>query len=324
MRRLIPGSRPDERGAIVVIVAAFSVVLVTMAALVVDVGSILDEKRQLQNGADAAALGVAQLIGQTCPTGPCTAATLTTTARDLAQENARDRATTIDGVTTDFVRQRVTVTTSTRTPAGGTILPYWFGQTVTHTPGRSVAASAVASWSGLRRASVIPLALSKCEFTRATSGGTVFNVATVVLFHTRAATCTSTNGLDVPGGFGWLADENDSNTTDCNVTPTIEDSVRDDSGLPGTPHACDLSTLLDTDILLPIYDALVGSGSNGRYHIYGFAMLHMTGYRFTPSQTRGTGLCSTPDTCVSGQFVRFVAAGEYGGPNLGNRVALLS
>ena len=35
-------------------------VLVGMAALVVDVGAVVEEKRQLQNGADAAALAVAQ------------------------------------------------------------------------------------------------------------------------------------------------------------------------------------------------------------------------------------------------------------------------
>ena len=55
-------ARTDEKGIVVVFIAAAVVVLVGMAALVIDVGAIRDEKRQLQNGADAAALAVAQSL----------------------------------------------------------------------------------------------------------------------------------------------------------------------------------------------------------------------------------------------------------------------
>ncbi len=61
MRR-VTHRRRDERGAMVIFLAAFSVVMIGMAALVIDVGSLLDEKRQLQNGADAGALAVAQQL----------------------------------------------------------------------------------------------------------------------------------------------------------------------------------------------------------------------------------------------------------------------
>lgn len=324
MRRLTGSGARDEKGAIVVLMAAFTVVIVGVAALVVDVGALHDEKRQLQNGADAAALGVAQLIGQTCASGTpaCPTVTLATRAQELANGNARDTATTVDSVTPNYPARTVTVRTSTRDNSGSSILPYEFGQVVTGVKGRTVKAAATASWAGLKRAAVIPLTLSKCEFTTATNNNTVFEVPRTILFHTKATPCGG--GPDLPGGFGWLTDNNDSDNDDCNVTPTVGDFVNEDTGVVGTPHSCDMSKLLGKDVLLAVYDSLTGSGSNGRYHIYGFGEFHVTGYRFTSSNSGGTVPCSSPNTCIAGYFIRFVPVGELGGPTLGNRVALVS
>lgn len=324
MRRLTRDRGGDEAGAILVLMAVFTVVIVGVAALVVDVGALQDEKRQLQNGADAAALGVAQLIGQSCATGSpaCAAATLMARAQELANGNAKDTAAAVDAVTPDYGARTVTVRTSTKDLSGNTILPYQFGQALTGVKGRTVTAAATASWAGLKRASVIPLTISKCEFTTATSDNTVFNVQRTILFHTKAADCGG--GLDLPGGFGWLTDNNDSNNDDCNVTPSVGDIVNEDTGVVGTPHSCDMSTLLGTDVLLAAYDSFTGSGTNGRYHIYGFGEFHLTGYRFTSTNSGGTVPCASPNTCIAGYFVRFVPVGELGGPTLGNRVALVS
>lgn len=319
------GLSGDERGGVLPLVAAFSVVVVAMAALVVDVGSLQDERRQLQNGADAAALGVAQLIAKTCPSGPCTPASLVTMAQGLADANADDDETAIDSVTPDYANQRVAVSTSTRERDGGTILPYWFGQAVTGSRGQTVRATAVATWAGLDRATVIPLTLSKCEFVDATANGTVFGQPTTIVFHGRADSCSAgPSGADLPAGFGWLKDENDGNASDCNVTPSVGDLVREDTGVVGTPHSCDLSTLLGTDILISLYDGLSGSGTTGEYHVYGFGMFHLTGFRF-PSKTGGSPPpCSPPKTCIGGHFVKFVGIGDYGGPSVGNQIVLVS
>ena len=63
--------RRDERGVVGVIVAMLlgAGVLTGMAALVLDIGQIYQERIELQNGADAAALGVAK----SCALGACTA-----------------------------------------------------------------------------------------------------------------------------------------------------------------------------------------------------------------------------------------------------------
>lgn len=82
MRRL-----RDDAGAVTVLVALLlPVVLLGMAALALDVGSMYVQKRQLQNGADAAALGVAG----DCASQPltCTQGTASTTANTFANRNA--------------------------------------------------------------------------------------------------------------------------------------------------------------------------------------------------------------------------------------------
>lgn len=323
MRGLMPSRRGDERGAVIILMAVFSLVIVGIAALVVDVGSMLDEKRQLQNGADAAALAVAQ----SCGGGACNAAA----AQSLANQNARDAHAHVDAPTPriDLVNKTVTVTLSTQNAGGATILPYSFGQAITGQRGKTVHATATAAWSGLKSAKVIPLTLSLCEFNRSTSTNTVFKVPTVIVFHANATHCTSgPSGGDLPGGYGWVRDNNDSNANDCNVTPTVGDTVNDDSGLPGTPHSCDLTTLLNKDVLVPVYNSLTGSGSNGIYKIYGFGEFHLTGFFFSNSDkgadTTGNYPCAKPATCIGGYFVKFVGIGTTGGPNLGNRVALLT
>lgn len=326
MRWLTPRPRRDERGAVIVMMTAFVLGMVGMAALVVDVGAILDEKRQLQNGADAAALGVAQKIAQTCSTGPCGASTLRAVAEGLANNNARDSNSTVDTVSPSFgpQSQRVTVKVSTKERDGGTILPYWFGQAVTGSPGTKLDATAVATWAGLKQATVIPLTLSKSGFDCATGNNTVFGVDKVILFHSQStATCAPSGAL--PGGFGWLKDTSPP-ANDCTITPSIGNNLQTDSGVPGTPNACNLLPLLGTDILVPLFDLAGGSGVNGMFRIYGFAQFHLTGYRFPPAGGGAGGVvpCSAPSTCLGGRFVKFVGIGEYGGPNLGNRVALVS
>ena len=62
MRRL-----SGDNGAVAVLVAILAVVLFGFAALVIDVGALYHERRQLQNGADAAAFAVAQA----CAAGDC-------------------------------------------------------------------------------------------------------------------------------------------------------------------------------------------------------------------------------------------------------------
>ena len=324
MRRLTP-TRADgnEGGAVIVLVVVMVLVLVGMAALVVDVGAVRDEKRQLQNGADAGAIGVAQIIAQTCQSGGCVANLLQSKAQELADANALDGTTKVDPFTPDYGSQQVTVKTSSRQRDGRTILPYWFAQSLTGESGTVVTATARAGWGGLGKAPVVPLTLSKAAFDCATTNGTVFGVAKALQFHKNATSMCSLTSGEMPGGFGWLRDNNDVDADDCNITPYVGLLVQTDPGLAGPPGRCDPSTLLNKDVLVPIFDQASGGGANGTFHIYGFAMFHVTGYIFPTTPQGGVVSCGS-NACIAGQFIKFVGVGEYGGPNLGNRVALLS
>lgn len=315
--------RSTEDGAVVVLMAVFSTVMVGMAALVIDVGAIHDEKRQLQNGADAAALGVARLAMASCATGTpaCTPATMLDRARELADGNARDTLANIDSVTPDYSAKTVTVHTSTLEGGGSAILPYQFARALTGSEGKTVRASATASWAGVRTAPVVRLTLSRCEFLDATTAGTVYDVPTEILFHGQSPGCPGgPNGADVPGGFGWLKDT-DANPDDCIVTVSAEATVGADPG-NSAPSACQFSNYLGDEILIAIFDAVAGTGNNATYHVFGFAQFHVTGFRF-PSGGNGGVRCAT-NACLAGSFVRFVPTGDLGGPNLGDRVALVS
>ncbi|MCA1694159.1 MAG: pilus assembly protein [Actinobacteria bacterium] len=317
--RCMTRGRGDERGAILVLAAALTIVAIGMAALVIDVGAILDEKRQLQNGADAAALSVAR----SCARGEaCTQASADALSAGLVTDNSGGNSAS---AVLDKAVGKVTVVASTGVGSNG-VLPYKFGQVLTGGNGQRVKATAVARWGGIKRRNVIPLIISKCEFDRATSQNTVFERPTVILFKTKAPACTITGGSALPGGFGWVKDA-DANPTDCDVTPTAGLTVGDDTGVVGSPNGCAIATLLGKDVSLAVFNGVGGTGSNGTYTIYGFGAFHLTGFRFA-SNTGGTVQCAAPDSCISGYFVRVVGSaggGEYGGPNLaGNRVYLIS
>jgi hypothetical protein len=284
MRRLtcLRSSPRDEHGAVIVLMAAFVVVIVGLSALVIDVGSIADEKRQLQNGADAAALAVAH----SCGLGTCD----TSLAAGLANSNSRDGRS--DVVVSFPGTRRASVITSTS--SGGTsILPYSFAQILTHDKGRTVHASATAGWDFVGSAVVIPLALSPCDKTRLHLG-----TATVIDFAVGFGTCP---GKPAPGSFAWL-------NLACQTTVVVSSNVLASSGKSG-PKDC-LRGLKDTVVLLPIFDTITGTGTNATYHIIGFAALRLTGWSF-PGDASSPAPCS--GTCIAGTFVNFVQPGQPAG-----------
>lgn len=291
---------PGEQGAVIVLVLLATMVIFAMAALVIDVGRLLDERRQLQNGADAAALGVAH----SCALGGCQP----NLAAGLANGNARDDATNVDSVTTSLSPRRVTAVTSTRTAGGSTILPYAFAQALTGTPGKTLHATAVATWGPPRVANAIPLAISQCDVQ--TLG--ISTVVSVLNFH-GSGTCA---GLDTAGAFGWL-------DGGCPSTFSAGALVSADVGASGLKDC--LRARLNTDVMVPVFDTVTGTGTDARYHIVGFAMLHLTGYRF-PADASSPRPCNSPDTCIAGYFIRFVTTGTPGpGPDFGvETVALVS
>jgi len=130
-------ARPDDdRGAVALLVAAMLVVILGLAALVVDLGLARDQSRVAQNAADAGALAAATcMVSLTSGCNNTTAATAR--ARSYVTANGWDGPTT--GVTFDLAARTVSVTLPAR--RGPTLFASALGQGAP-----DVARSAVATW----------------------------------------------------------------------------------------------------------------------------------------------------------------------------------
>jgi len=208
LARRLTGLRDDGgRGAVAVLVAILigGGVLFGMAALVLDVGQLYQNKAELQNGADSAALAVAK----SCAAGACPAsatAYATTYAALNASQLTGGKANVVFvcGVSgphgtvplgngtcpvaipsgaknvcpanpTTAGRNYVDVETSTLLPSGKTVLPPVFASALTGgNPSGTVYACAQVQWDGRANASGIALTVSSCSWDSMTNGGQTF------------------------------------------------------------------------------------------------------------------------------------------------------
>ncbi|MEX2562162.1 MAG: pilus assembly protein TadG-related protein, partial [Nitriliruptoraceae bacterium] len=153
----------DQQGAVAIIVGLASIGLLGVGAVVVDVGMLYAEKAELQNGADAAALAVAE----GCAADAC--GDMWAVAQRLAEANASDGAAQVDDVA--LVSQRVVVTVSSATAAGGSAVRHRLAPLLGFDE-TTVTATAAADWGGpIGGTAVVPLAISWCSFEAHTGGG---------------------------------------------------------------------------------------------------------------------------------------------------------
>jgi Flp pilus assembly protein TadG len=303
-----------ERGAAATVVALLvgGGVALGMAALTVDVGALYAERRQVQNGADAAALAVANDCASTatCPASP------NGLARTMADGNATDGTTAVALVCgagdpalpgcpgqsgpqltrcpapPTNVNGWVRVRTSTRTTGGSTLLPPSFARGLTGNAGSAgtqVLACAQAAW-GLpaNLAATVPIAISVCEWAAATNNGTVYAPASPfwwqgLVFEQALelhdtdddGTCPGFGGAyaDLPGGFGWLASNGCVAEVGTNGLVDVDPGV----GAGGTCRDT-LRDNVNSLIYLPVFDDAQGNGATGYYHVSGYAAFYLTGY----------------------------------------------
>jgi Flp pilus assembly protein TadG len=345
-RQLCPKGRSGDSGAIAAIVGmmfAFGIVL-GIGALVIDTGSLFFERRQLQNGADAAALSIAKTCALADATGtPCTASAVApSTVVGLAGANATDQKSDVASVcgsaalsnpttgsnlsafptlcpapsnpalvecpSTSSPAKYVEVRTSTRTANGGTIMPPILAQMLYKSTysGETVKACARVGW-GPRGASgpTVPIAVSACEWFKATSGGNLLSLAPPPTSATypqyspfpdsleRALLinapllpttdpCDVWQGHDFPGGFGWLAR---TPAPDCQATTDANGWVGVITGVGGgTNGGCApiIAGYAGFLLHLPVFDCMsvnkigpgptppcdnTNNGSNTNFHI---------------------------------------------------------
>jgi Flp pilus assembly protein TadG len=351
--------RHDERGVVGVIVAMLlgAGVLTGMAAVVLDIGQLYQERIELQNGADAAVLGVAK----SCALGACTAGV----AGQLADGNASNLTGGTEGVAlvcgsgslgtcpastgsiadcpppppagTNFAD----VYTETQTASGSTLLPPVFAQTVLGSSyqGTTVRACAQAEWGAPSAATADALTISACEWDQATQEGALYAPAppypqnpvpaasfdrqlTLGPGNDNTGCATEPTGADNPGTFGWAADA----AGNCTL-PVSGDSFPEGAGTSVTA-AC--QTVLENaqqnqiPILVPIYVSF--NTASDVYALQGFADFVVTGYNLQPGFFAADWLnpantCQNTG-CLTGYFVQGVipSTGSFAGPNLGASV----
>jgi Putative Flp pilus-assembly TadE/G-like len=310
-RRVALRLRRDERGAIGVLVAVLlgAGVLTGMGALVVDVGQLYQERAELQNAADAAALGVAK----SCVLGFCDPGV----AVQYADANASRLTGGVAGVSlvcgsgaglglcppsngklTDCPPpvgpNYVNVYTSTETGSGSTLLPPVFGRALLGTSyqGTTVLACAQATWGAPAAATTIALTISACEWDQATNQGTSFAppppyppdpapspfLDQVLKLNSATGTgCASEpSGADEAGTFGWLADSgSDCKTAVSPPTMTGRNRTTVSSSCQQLLQSAQNNT---TPLLVPIYVAASDRGAPTVYTLKGFAEFVVTGY----------------------------------------------
>jgi Flp pilus assembly protein TadG len=308
--------RRDDSGSIAIVVAIVMVVLLGFATMVVDVGSLYAERRQLQNGADSAALAVAIDCAKTTCAGSSTALA---TAAQHANANANDGTATVSQVcgtapglssctpsapsgSWDCPAQPtsgsmatapyVMVRTATRTGSTALVPPIFAKALVPGYTGSTVRACARAGYGAPSSAQVISATESLCEWNAATSNGTRYAPAPpyppnpaasfdrVIYLHTtsKAGSCPAgPSGADLPGGFGFLDDP----TGTCTTTVSTSGTYGDNTGASVSKPCKDAIIAAQAGryvVYLPIYNSVTGTGTNGVYTLKGFAAFVITGY----------------------------------------------
>ncbi|OAV62876.1 Tad domain-containing protein [Enteractinococcus helveticum] len=278
----------NDRGQSGTIVAILMVPLMAMLALAIDVGAMHLDKQQLQTGADAAALAIAQ----DCAHNDCSTANITADSMTKANFHGDGASGTVTAL--NVSDRTVTVQTST-------IREHWFAPIIGihSTP---IHATAVAQWEDQASvAGTLPLAFSWCALD-----GLEESASQQVLYSSDN-NCRGSGPNTIPGGFGWLTPGDSTCET---LTWVTEGWAKSD---PGNNPSCNTATLrqfIGQQVFLPIFDAAAGQGNNGRYRIIGYAAVTLTGYNFSGASYPASPPCSGSARCVSGIFHRFVALTE--------------
>jgi Flp pilus assembly protein TadG len=354
----------NDRGAVGVLIGVLITggVLLGMGAVVIDVGQLYAERAQLQNGADAGALGVAR----SCALGTCTPSVATHYA-DAAANDGVSAATVCGsgslgscpapaGSLTDCpaapAGNYVDVHTSTQTSGGSTLLPPVLAQTLLGNgsySGTNVKACAQAAWGGPSSLNGIAFTISACSWYSYTNNGASFaqpppyppnTVPSAsqdhILFEhgstgsTTGGGCPLDNqsGSDGPGNFGWTSDAGNCSTLINAGTYT---------GNTGASASQACQTVLaaaqanKTVVFLPVYSSISGTGSNETYTLLGFAAFVITGYHITgsfdaPDWLNPANKCTGNKFCIYGYFTQGLipTTGPLSGTNLGASIVKLT
>ncbi|WP_083411393.1 pilus assembly protein TadG-related protein [Arthrobacter sp. UCD-GKA] len=336
----------DDRGNSTVLVALLMVVLLSFAAISVDIGKFYWEKAQLQNGADAGALGVASACAND-PSSPVCSSNPEILG-ELVDGNANDGVSVAEpaqfGYTVSGKKNSVTVVArASEHGATPNSISTLFARFLSPNPVTEVkvGATATAIWGPPKSAtSTFPIAFSFCEIDSSPTGDGELKFLQA---HGDTLTnCGPPSGQELPGGFGWLFPDSDS----CSATTSIDDTPEPSNTGGGTDTLTTAAclkvleewrtTLLSggtVEAVFPVFDFAPGQGRGGGYVIEAYAVIEIHGWFFSngmghdgllmyprpkhPAFPTGGGASKTG---VVGKFLRYVledSNAEAGGEDFG-------
>lgn len=331
--------RDRDEGAVLAWVAIMLPVLIGLGALTIDVGALLHEKRQLQNGADAAALAVAQDCAQDACGSP------ESTAQTYADLNAKDGSaylaevcgranaglTSCSAPNTDGALGWVKVTTGSGTSAGPENIDLILTPILNPLlQDKGVRATAVAAWGNPSSAATLPFIICQNQYLLSTNQGATLPSQSVIVLSkaqgggntpTQPADCPSfSGGGTAPGNFSWLQVDN---TQLCTTNIVLGQGVADTGNNNQLNQPCDLDPedVIGETFAVPMFITTNGrTGNNLRYIVSGFAGFKVTGFRLGAGWNETAGCVNPPNggnlRFFCGQFVPLVIGdGEFGGGN---------
>lgn len=325
MRRLASEGN-DERGGIAVIVAILMVVLLGFAAISVDVAKLYSERAQLQNGADAAALMVAQKCAKNVADAECSPTS--SLAAELANKNALDSISNVKDIALDTSARTVQVTAGAKEAgtAANSVSTFFAG--IFGISSAEVSASSSAHWgSPVKGPTPFPLAFSVCQVSTAeTKNPQLLEGHDPSANGDKGTPDCIYAGQPVPGGFNWtqqIAGECGS-SIDLSVSTSRSETGND------APEKCgptlegwaqSITANKDVVVLLPVFDKATGTGATATYHLTAFASFKVLGWKFGGADKlplvfrnqsiSGSGLsCTGSCRGIIGSFVNYVSLAD--------------
>ncbi|WP_332762827.1 pilus assembly protein TadG-related protein [Pseudarthrobacter sp.] len=326
MRRLT-GNNENERGALSVIIAILMVTLLGFVAIAVDVGVIYSERAQLQSGADASAIALAQKCAREATDPLCS--TTSSLAASLANQNALDGMSKVHSIDLDKTARTVSVTTSAKETGGTDNSVSLFFADILGVPTKEVGARSSAVWGSPKAGrTAFPLAFSICQVKDKVDGS--LQLLQDHGSNTNPDCNYGPSGAAVAGGFGWLAP--DAGTCGGTIDLALSEGGSDTgNNAPGNCStelnrwASEITAGREIIVLLPVFNKVVGTGASAVYGLISFAAFKVTGWKFSgnsglPYEFRSeisaaTGVTSSTECkgdCrgIIGSFVKYVSLAD--------------
>ncbi|GAC1440586.1 MAG: hypothetical protein NVS3B26_10210 [Mycobacteriales bacterium] len=331
------GHLSGDSGAVAVLVAILSVVLMGMLGFAVDLGNAYATQRRLSTAADGAALAAAQelaLKGTAATAASCSslgvpdplaAAAATTVAEQYNKQNADVQNGNYvplgagDVVMACSSGTEGTVKVGNREPVQFSF-GRLFGVNGLTPPGAATARyGAAGSLTGLRPFGICS---KSPQYTALLASLNLNPQPTVRLPFTKLeGDC----GSKVPGNWGTIDLDNgppsaytkkiwiqDGYNKELHYLPPANSALRGDPGnLGGGAYQDELASITGKSILLPVYDKAVLQGSRAQFNIIGFVSVQFCGFRL--GSKSGSSPCSLPDAPIDYFDLRLIRQVGLGG-----------